>query len=351
MNKKHQEEAEAIGFTLISEKPLVKNGIEDFNYKVYKCNICATENYLQPTHVRRNSVTCQTCYTASLVSDAEQHGFTLVERCSDPEFCIVKRDKCGHIFKMRTQGVKRRIRKGSNPDHDCEQCYNARLKLDAENKNLTYLGPALTKKGVFRNYRFNLCGHTRDINATCVARGNFFCSECKEVRYSNEAQNAGLIYKGFGTVPSECKRLYELPCGHTKEIRMDHARDGSYLCDTCGDSHYTKPSKIYLLKIKSPDSFTWLKLGFAKNLAIRKNNYGLIKGCEVEILALIDVPTGALAVSKEKSWHKIFKPFRLDPKLMKKYQKFNGFTECYSVEIEQSILQVVSDLQKELNGQ
>lgn len=349
MNNKHQSEAASVGLTLLSETPPIRNGVEDFNYKLYKFNSCGHEQYLQPTHVRRNNVKCSVCFEEDIRKTAQERGFTVLGEGTSALFRKVRRDICGHISEVRHAAIKKRSEANEDLNFTCEQCYEIRLKEEAEAAGMTYLGKALHKAGSFRHYKFNKCGHVRDIHAPCISIGNFFCSECKEEKYKAEAANAGLTYIGFGTNRSDCKRMYVLPCGHTKEIRMDHARDGSYLCNTCGDSHYTKPSSIYLLKITTEDSFTWLKLGFARNLAVRKSNYGLPKGANVELLAVVDVPTGAMAVSKEKSWHKVMKSFRLDSTFMKNYHKFNGFTECYSVEAEDQILTLIRDLEKELN--
>lgn len=349
MNKKHEQEAIDIGLTLISEIPLNRNGVDDFNYKLYKFNNCTHEQYLQPTHVRRNNVRCNTCFEQNIVTIAKERGFTVLGACDDALFRLMKRDVCGHINKVRHGSLVRRLESTRDLDFTCEECHENRLIEDAQAADMTYLGAALARGGMFRHYKFNKCGHARDINSACITRGNFFCSECKEEKYAEDALAAGLIYKGFGSTKSECKRLYQLPCGHTKEIRMDHAKDGSYLCDKCGDSHYTKPSSIYLLKMQTPDGFSWLKLGFSKSLTIRKNNYGLVKGCKVDLLCAVDVATGAIAVSVEKGWHKLLKPLRLSKSLMKNYHRFNGFTECYSILAEGQILTLMDALMKSSN--
>lgn len=350
MNKKHQIEASVVGLTLVSEVPLNKNGLEDFNYKLYRFNDCLHEQHLQPTHVRRNHIKCNQCFEDRIVTLAKERGLTVLDQCKNPLFRVVKRDVCGHVSEVRHSNLVTRVEATRELDFTCEQCYENRLKEEADAADMTYLGAALSKGGVFRHYKFNKCGHTRDINASCVGRGNFVCSDCKEDRYKEEARNAGLLYLGFSSKSSDCKRLYQLPCGHNKEIRMDHARDRSYLCDTCVDSYYTKPSGIYLLKIKSIDGFIWLKLGFSKSLDIRKSNYGLGKDCTITVIRIVDVPTGSAAVKVEKSWHKLLKPLRLDKNLMKKYHKSSGFTECYSLVAEDQILLLMSNLEKEIKN-
>jgi hypothetical protein len=346
MNNKHKIEAESIGLTLISEEPLNNNGTLDFNYKLYRFNSCSHDQYLQVTHVRRNNVKCKVCFEQDIIDSAKIKGFTVVGSGVNALFRKVKKDSCGHLSEIRHTAFK----KHNTPETDyCPQCYDIKLAKDAEAADMTYLGKALSNNGVFRHYMFNKCGHTRDIQAPCITYGNFSCSECKENRYKDLAAIHGLKYVGFCSNRSDCKRKYILPCGHTKEIRMDHASGGSYMCDICGDSHYTKPSSIYLLKMKASDGFSWLKLGFAKDLATRQSSYGLGKHCSVETIMVVDVPSGAFAVSKEKSWHRLLKQYRLDSKLMKKYHKFNGFTECYILDVESTITQLMLNLVKEIN--
>ena len=344
-NQKHITEAENIGLTLLSEEPFIRNGKPDFNYKVYKFNTCSHSQHLQVTHVRRNAVRCSICFEHEITKAAKARGYTVIGVCDNALFRKVKRDICGHISEIRHGNIKKD--KIERLTSICQECYEIKLAKDAEAADMTYLGQAITKGGVFRHYMFNKCGHKRDIQAPCISKGNFSCSECKENNYAESALKAGLVYIGKSSNKSDHKRNYKLPCGHTKEIRMDHASSGSYLCDFCGDSHYTKPSSIYLLEITHKDNFSWLKLGFAKDLELRKSGYGLSKGCVVSTVKVVDVPTGAFAVSTEKKWHKLLKSLRLDSKLMKNYHKSNGFTECYSLSAKSIITELMHNLEKD----
>lgn len=348
LNKKHMEEASRVNITLISEKSLIQDGKIDQNYKWYEFNDCKHRQFLQPTHVRRNHIDCDICFEEQIAEAASQRGFTVLSKTNDALFRVMKRDKCGHISNIRHSNMKSKSL--DDLDYKCSQCLEIRFEQEALEKNLTYLGTAINKTGIFRHYRFNTCGHTRDINPAAVARSAIDCQQCKEDKYKQSAENAGLVYIGACKVKSDCKRTYQLPCGHNKELRMDHARDGSYLCDICGDSHYTKPSSIYLLRIKSKDGFSWLKLGYAHNITLRKTNYKLDRNSDVYLVKVVDTPTGAIASSNERKWHKQLRKLKVNSKFMQNYHKGNGHTECYPLEVESIILELMNNLHNELNN-
>ena len=338
--------------SLASVLLLGKSKNNDANYKNYMFIKCGHVCDLQVTHVRRCNVKCKVCLDLDYESRGNNSGFTFVSLADDADYRLYRREACGHVLKLRVQAVGKRIKRNSGEEsgHSCVACYEEKLVKDAEKIGMTYLGAALYSKGVFRHYLFNSCGHKRDVNAACVGRGSVICQDCVIDKYKREAENVGLIYNGEATESPDMKRNYILECGHTKDIRLDHVRNGSWTCAICGDTHYTKPSKVYLLKIVSPD-FSWLKLGYAKDISFRRNNYGLPKDSVVETLFSMDVDTGLEALHLEKKLHLQFKPYRLNAKDMKKYHKYNGFTECYNVNIESSIVKALSEIQKESNGQ
>lgn len=348
---KQKQEAVDINLTLVSKAD------KDFgkgyqNYNLYKFNICGHSQYLQPTHVRRNNVKCKICLEHDYTVRGETGGFTFVSLADDSNYMLYKREACGHILKLRVQAVGKRTKRnsGETVGHSCSVCYEEKLKADAEKINMTYLGAALHNKGVFRHYVFNSCGHKRDINAACVARGAVICQECVVDKYKQEAAAVGLTYNGAATDQPDIKRNYILECGHTKDIRISHVREGSWTCTECGDTHYTKPSKVYLLKITSPE-FSWLKLGYAKDIDIRSSSYGLPKGSVIDTLFSMDVITGLAAMHIEKKLHLQFKSFRINSKSMKKYHKYNGFTECYNTNIQSDLVSALNNIVKENNGQ
>jgi len=343
---KHFREGSKAGVLLLG---VSTNG--DANYKQYAFIKCGHICDLQPTHVRRNNVKCKVCLASDYTTRGDKSGFTFVSLADDSDYHLYRREACGHILKLRVQAVGKRIKRNSGDEsgHSCLACYEEKLFTDAEKIGMTYLGAALHSKGVFRHYMFNSCGHKRDVNAACVGRGAVVCQDCVVDKYKSEAKAVGLTYNGAATDRPDIKRNYIMECGHTKDIRMSHVRDGSWTCTDCGNTHYTKPSKVYLLKITSPE-FSWLKLGYAKDIDIRSSSYGLPKGSVVDTLFFMDVITGLAAMHIEKKLHYEFKQFRINAKTMKKYHKYNGFTECYNTNIQNDLVQALNNILKENNG-
>ena len=348
ISEKHLEEARQNGLELI--KPADKEFGKGYqNYKLYRYKSCKHLDYLQPTHVRRGNISCKICLELQYEKQAEALGLEIIGKGKSVYFRIYRNRKCGHITEVRTSsiGISNKNESFESPRH-CVPCYDEKLKLDAVQQDMTYLGKAEYSSGVFRSYLFNKCGHVRDINASCVARGAVDCQECKVDRYKQEAISVGIIYNGESTVADCLKRNYLLECGHTKDIRIDHVRNGSWICHLCGNTHYTKPSKVYLLKIQD-QGFEWLKLGYAKNIHVRQASYGLSNKAIVTELFSKDFLTGIDALHTEKSIHLKFKGFRLPSKFMEKYHKHNGHTECYDISIEKLIMEELNLKLKETN--
>lgn len=64
---KHALEASLIGLKLIKDS-------DKKNYKTYKFDKCGHIQDIQPTHVRRNSFTCQECKLIQLNKEADEYG-------------------------------------------------------------------------------------------------------------------------------------------------------------------------------------------------------------------------------------------------------------------------------------
>lgn len=334
LNKnKHSTEALEADLLLINTKG------KSVNYKEYLFLKCGHKAQLQPTHVRRKSIECKTCLEEKHKKQFDNSDLEYISASDDADYKLYKRKSCGHILKLTPQSAQSRTRqtKITHNSVACHHCHENKLTEDASRLNMTLLGKCKNKAGTFRHYKFNACGHTRDVNATCVATGNVVCRECVVEKYKKEALRVGLTFNGKATDDPSLKRNYVLKCGHTKDIRMDHVRNGSWTCVICGDSHYTKQSGMYLVKIKT-ENFEWLKLGYAKDLKIRTNSYGLPKESTIETLFTMTVPSGLNALHIEKKLHALFKKHRIDSNIMKQYHKHNGYTECYSTDITSKIL-------------
>ena len=337
--KKNKHFTEAIDAELLLVDPKGKTS----NYKKYLFMRCGHYSQFQPTHVRSKSITCSSCLEDKYREQVANSDLEYISRSSKPEHNLYRRKSCGHVLDITAQDARQRTT--SQSSKVCPYCYEQKLIDDASRMNMTLLGKATSKAGVFRKYRFNSCGHARDVSSSCVALGRVVCRECLSEKYKQEAESVGLVFNGTATDQPSIKRNYILSCGHTKDIRLDHVRNGSWICTECGETHYSKSSNVYLLKIKTED-FEWLKLGYAANVKLRTTSYGLPKGSNLEVLFSTPLDKGIDALHLEKTVHATFKNSRLDKKLMEKYHKHNGYTECYPVNIESEILEVLSGLCK-----
>ena len=160
-----------------------------------------------------------------------------------------------------------------------------------------------------------------------IFKGNIVCRICEAETRKQLASENGLteLYEIGNRYFN-----YILPCGHEKVLRVDHAIDGSFSCDQCGDSYYQRPSNIYLFEFNY-QGFSWLKFGFSSNINLRKANYGLPKGVLSELIIQAPFDKGRDAMLKEKAIHRKMRKYRLDKNFMKEYHVNNGFSECYDI--------------------
>ena len=301
------QEAEAVGLTILSRST-------DPNKSLYRFNDCGHTDFLQPTHVRRGNIKCRTCHLISDVELANSKGFTLLHRTGNNYRKYLR--SCGHIIEGTAQAIS------LNQSVKCQQCFDVALEGCA--KEFGY--ELVENHGLGRwTIKFKSCGHSKEVHQQQIQRGNAVCRVCSVQEHIEEAKEQGLTY-----LHSTYDRynFYKLPCGHDKELRQDHAASGSWKCTECGDSHYTKPSNVYLIRF-TYEGFTWLKFGFAKHIGIRTTAYGVPKGSELEILDVVPFDKGYDAMIFEKSIHAKYKHVRYPKSLMVNYHTSNGFTECY----------------------
>lgn len=312
---KQIEEAKQVGLTCISKST-------DPNKNLYKFNDCGHFAYLQPTHVRRNSFVCVTCYVQKASKDFSKKNIQFLYRNGNGSMlCLLP---CGHENSFTNQSF-------SNYESEkCSDCFEEKLKEYCEYFGYEYI--ELEDKG-YRKVRFKSCGHEKSTHQTQIVKGNVVCRICEEQK------EIDLCLKNDLKIIQKLEdryRLFELPCGHQKKIRLDHAIGNSWYCDECEDNFYTKPSSVYLLYIED-SGFSWLKLGFSRNVDIRISSYGLSNSSKVTLISKVDFDKGSDALKFEKNLHNKFHKLKISKKTMKNFHKSNGYTECYPVSYLQEI--------------
>lgn len=324
--EKQVEEAKNAGLTLLrsAEKSYGKCYA---NYKLYRFNACGHEQFLQPTHVRRNHITCLTCYEDGLRIDLSRFGYSLVKHIKGSRY-LTRVDECGHEFDMNLATIRTRT------TNRCSICYEKRIAEECKPKGLEIVGKT-TRAGQYRKYKFIGCGHTIDTVPEVIRDDRFECKVCIEDEFVSKTSPQGLTL--LDRITTKGYRWFILPCGCEREIRLDHARDGAWLCSNCDKTHYNKSSNLYLVKFES-EEFSWLKFGFSKNMDFRFDSYGVQGDFKRALLYTVPVENGYLALELEKGIHAELKEHRLDKRLMKNYHTSSGYTECYPVALEEVLI-------------
>lgn len=135
-----------------------------------------------------------------------------------------------------------------------------KIAEECKDFGLEMIGPTTTHLGQYRKYKFVSCGHTIDTAPEAIRDNRFECKPCIEAEFLSLIEPQGL--KVLPKKSSNGYRWFSLPCGCEK-IRMEHARNGNWICGNCDDSYYTKDSNLYLVQYEL-DGFSWLKFGFAE---------------------------------------------------------------------------------------
>lgn len=308
------------------------------NYKEYRFKECGHTQYCQPTHVRRKNIKCNTCFITDIEQTLNKNGYTLISHEGHSVYKIMRKE-CGHAYSLNLTAIR------TKTTDRCSICYEEKIAQECLPMGLELVSKTEQRPGQYRRYRFITCGHEIETCPEAVRNGRFECKICISNEFASEVAQQGLI-----VLPGSTKkgyRYFNLPCGCQKEIRMGHARQGSWICENCNVTPLTSKSNVYLLKIQTKD-FSWLKLGFAKEINIRKSNYGLPSESCITTLKVIPVGSGHLALALEKSIHNLFKVHRLDKYKMREYHKFNGHTECYPLELETPLMEALNKYEMEV---
>ena len=356
------------------------------DYRLFKLT-CGHTQDIRTTHYRKNNYTCKICFEKDIHDVAESQGLELVSmdivrHCNDRLYvrscghteifsnnylrkhkiiecqeCVLQEVK-DNIAKINFSFVKK-VREGyliscnrcgeevscstttaRSGKPTCNTCFNEKLKEEAELNGFTYIPDMSPEKvktesrtSLYRWYSCNACGSIESFQHTAM-RYSVSCKNCFNIKLAKEAESQGMVHLGHS---EGGYHKYKLSCGCIREFPPHSVRKAVWACKVHDNTYYHRPSSVYLIKITSKD-FSWLKLGFAKNLDIRIKGYGLSDDYDVEILFNSEFSTGYEAMELEKSIHKSLSNIRLDSGLMKSYMTSTGHTECYPVEAESEIL-------------
>lgn len=317
-NQKQIEEAAQMGLELISRST-------NPNMNLYRFEDCNHTAFLQPTHVRRGNFKCNQCLLSKLASKCLEFSSHLIFNTGGTKYKVLL--KCGHFTEKYANAFD------YSTGEKCKDCFDEAIKASCEKNGYILLGH---EGHVYRKIRLTSCQHERVVAASQILKGNIGCRECVAKRYVDSFESQGIT--PLVDLPERDFKIFKLPCGCEKRMRIDHAASGNWSCNNCEDNHYTKPSYLYLLKIEH-SNLSWLKLGYAKNIETRKKGYGLLESCKVSTICSMNFKTGYDAMTFEKSLHRKYKSHKLDSEFMQSYHTISGYTECYPVSMEKALLE------------
>ena len=178
-------------------------------------------------------------------------------------------------------------------------------------------------------YKFDDCGHIREMPYPHVEKGKFRCDICFWDNWHERLADKGVQVIADGATKQT--RLFKiLGCGHIQEMNVNAVMDGYFVCRTCNETAMAKPSNLYLLRMIAPE-FEWLKLGYAKNINRRVKQYALPSTVAVEQLYIVPTDTGEEARNMETAIKKKFYKDNLNGETMKQWHRLSGFTECFKI--------------------
>jgi len=311
--------AKSQGLTLLS-----LDIVQYSNERLYIRNCGHTEIHSNDYLEKHKLAECQKCISSEVDANLKHKNFTVVGKPRDGY--SISCNTCKNITVSRTD-----VARSGTPL--CMVCFSELLKKEATTVGFTYLSERepdrVTTASRTTNYRWyscNTCSNIDTFSHIAMRLNNVRCTKCYLERRKSEAVAQGMEYLGWS---KGMMHNYRLPCGCEREIQPQAVLRGIWACKIHDNTHYHRPSGIYLLEIKTQD-FSWLKFGFAKDIGIRIKGYGLPEDATIEVIFNIKVDTGYEALEVEKSIHRDLINERIDPSLMKeKYMTFTGHTECY----------------------
>jgi len=347
--QKHIKEATALGLTILGAG-------KGSDYRLYKFNKCGHTRELKAGHVRDNKFSCIYCKEIKFSDEAAAQNLRIIGPAVEKHYAKSSNWRNYQFLKCKHQQdiTLRNVRTGL---FICVICRNKQLKIDAKKIGLILIKIFFKKDEgkqtgrTWATYKFKECHHLKTERIDVVQRGDVRCTTCLKLKLRREAKKAGLLIVGEpkeahrGSSRESNWRNYQfLECGHTQDITLNSVRKLAFVCNSCFETSLQLPSNLYLLSIKV-GSFEWLKFGYSKNVSMRIEQYGLPKKATIKKLKIIKYKTGREAIDAESAVNHNTKTRKIFFRKMKQYHTRSGYTECYPMEMKETLLKELSNLE------
>ena len=302
-------------------------------------NSCGHRIYRPVRHIIQGTISCDVCKVEKLQKEASEKGLEPLNHIKGGDYWNYEFKECGHIIKSQPQNV-------ANSQPRCEECFQKKLSNQAGDAGLVLLGAAIRSDldANFRSYRIVECGHEQDLAISAAKHSSYRCAICLKTKWQDAAKKIDLTY--VGEVSGHGRSVYKFDkCSHKRELAKSQVSIGKIInCDTCEENSWSQPSSIYLIKLSLKGVPTWLKLGYAGNMKQRISRYGLANNIEYEILKESATSSRVAAHEIEGQIKKVYAEQRLNPEVMRKYMKNNGFSECYPEKLESEMIMTIDNM-------
>jgi len=327
LNPRHVAECADKGFDLLHRST---NRV----YGYFRINACGHEGFYHYGAIRKSKgpLKCSECLLDKLKKEAAEKGLTYIRKVKTDvgEYVV---NNCGHTLTLKHSNV----RHSQQEREMCSICLQERIKSDAIEQCLELLDlPSTPNK---RWYKLP-CGHIKAIHTSSVSAGSFRCKECQEHIYKQQAIDVGIEYLPNSPYSHHDYRIYKLKCGCIKEIAIAAVKRKAFECKDHPERKIGSNSSsiAYLIRFDF-EEIVFLKVGRAKDLYGPSSRYARY-GCTAKpVRPIIEIyfKSGEECHKFERTLHNNFRSNKLNPAHIKDYLG-NGFTECYPLSMQETIL-------------
>ncbi|MGL4843829.1 MAG: hypothetical protein ACRC2Y_04320 [Aeromonas veronii] len=270
-------------------------------------------------------------------AEAAEQGLTIVGAGKNANNRIYRFNKCGHEQELAVCAVRR-------GNCRCSQCLHHKLEQEAAARGLELIGKGKNRQ--YRLYRFNKCGHERELAVCAVRSGECRCLQCQKQKLEQEAAEQELTTVGAGK--NNHYRLYRcVKCGNEQEFAVSSVRAGNCMCSNCGTCSSgfdpTKAGSCYLYRWTHPETgHQFLKFGITnRKVEDRIKDQQRETAYKPSQIYNMAYPSGQVAKELEASLDALQKAS--GGHYMKKEVFGDGYTETISMKHEQKVMELISE--------